>query len=150
MLGYKCGWRFSSSSSLAKQQVKNGDRIGSFGRILETRACFMFFSSSSLLHCGVEKEPFPLRRLQRFTKYFVYLISGFSVLCVCFPSAVESSKAQQVRPSGAIRRTSSLGTITGPYLTGHWPRDPHVHYPSCMKDKSTQVGPLPGSHGFTL
>ncbi|XP_046874990.1 glucocorticoid induced 1a isoform X2 [Hypomesus transpacificus] len=52
---------------------------------------------------------------------------------------VESSKAQQVRPSGAIRRTSSLGTITGPYLTGHWPRDPHVHYPSCMKDKSTQT-----------
>ncbi|XP_030003220.1 glucocorticoid induced 1a [Sphaeramia orbicularis] len=52
---------------------------------------------------------------------------------------VERTKSQQVRSSGAIRRTSSLGTITGPYLTGQWPRDPHVHYPSCMKDKSTQT-----------
>ncbi|XP_036421843.1 glucocorticoid induced 1a [Colossoma macropomum] len=52
---------------------------------------------------------------------------------------VERSKAQQVRSAGSIRRTSSLGAITGPYLTGQWPRDPHVHYPSCMKDKSTQT-----------
>ncbi|KAI4896070.1 hypothetical protein NFI96_034421, partial [Prochilodus magdalenae] len=55
----------------------------------------------------------------------------------CF--SVERSKAQQVRSAGTIRRTSSLGAITGPYLTGQWPRDPHVHYPSCMKDKSTQT-----------
>ncbi|XP_070778134.1 glucocorticoid induced 1a [Enoplosus armatus] len=54
-------------------------------------------------------------------------------------SKVERAKSQQVRSSGAIWRTSSLGTITGPYLTGQWPRDPHVHYPSCMKDKSTQT-----------
>ncbi|CAB1350891.1 unnamed protein product [Coregonus sp. 'balchen'] len=55
-------------------------------------------------------------------------------------NVVERSKPQQqVRNSGAIRRTSSLGTITGPYLTGHWPRDHHVHYPSFMKDKSTQT-----------
>ncbi|XP_030645214.1 glucocorticoid induced 1a [Chanos chanos] len=52
---------------------------------------------------------------------------------------VERSKSQQVRTAGTIRRTSSLGAITGPYLTGQWPRDPHVHYPSCMKDKSTQT-----------
>ncbi|KAM9340632.1 glucocorticoid induced 1a [Symphorus nematophorus] len=58
----------------------------------------------------------------------------------CSPlSKVEKTKSQQVRSSGAIWRTSSLGTITGPYLTGQWPRDPHVHYPSCMKDKSTQT-----------
>ncbi|XP_074542999.1 glucocorticoid induced 1a isoform X2 [Halichoeres trimaculatus] len=55
------------------------------------------------------------------------------------PSKVERTKSQQVRSSGAIWRTSSLGTITGPYLTGQWPRDLHVHYPSCMKDKSTQT-----------
>ncbi|CDQ75297.1 glucocorticoid-induced transcript 1 protein isoform X4 [Oncorhynchus mykiss] len=56
---------------------------------------------------------------------------------------VERSKPQQqVRNSGEIRRTSSLGTITGPYLTGQWPRDHHVHYPSCMKDKSTQIAKL--------
>ncbi|XP_064876460.1 glucocorticoid-induced transcript 1 protein-like isoform X4 [Oncorhynchus nerka] len=54
---------------------------------------------------------------------------------------VERSKPQQ-RNTGAIRRTSSLGTITGPYLTGQWPRDHHVHYPSCMKDKSTQIAKL--------
>ncbi|XP_077915421.1 glucocorticoid-induced transcript 1 protein isoform X2 [Halichoerus grypus] len=52
---------------------------------------------------------------------------------------VDRPKAQQVRNSSTIRRTSSLDTITGPYLTGQWPRDPHVHYPSCMKDKATQT-----------
>ncbi|XP_033855908.1 glucocorticoid-induced transcript 1 protein-like isoform X2 [Acipenser ruthenus] len=51
---------------------------------------------------------------------------------------VERSKSQQIRTSNTIRRTSSLDTITGPYLTGQWPRDPQVHYPSCMKDKATQ------------
>ncbi|XP_048464334.1 glucocorticoid induced 1a [Rhincodon typus] len=51
---------------------------------------------------------------------------------------VERSKSQQMRTSSTIRRTSSLDTITGPYLTGQWPRDPHVHYPSSMKDESTQ------------
>ncbi|XP_068431721.1 glucocorticoid induced 1a [Clinocottus analis] len=54
-------------------------------------------------------------------------------------SKVERTKSQPVRSSGTICRTSSLGTITGPYLTGQWPRDPHVPYPSCMKDKSTQT-----------
>ncbi|KAF4794270.1 Glucocorticoid-induced transcript 1 protein [Turdus rufiventris] len=52
---------------------------------------------------------------------------------------MDRPKSQQIRTSGTIRRTSSLDTITGPYLTGQWPRDPHVHYPSCMKDKSTQT-----------
>ncbi|XP_044026978.1 LOW QUALITY PROTEIN: glucocorticoid induced 1a [Siniperca chuatsi] len=54
-------------------------------------------------------------------------------------SKVERTKSQQVQSLGAIWRTSSLGTITGPYLTGQWPCDPHTHYPSCMKDKSTQT-----------
>ncbi|XP_047460750.1 glucocorticoid induced 1a isoform X2 [Mugil cephalus] len=54
-------------------------------------------------------------------------------------SKVERTKSQQVLSTGGIRRTSSLGTIAGPYLTGQWPHDPHVHYPSCMKDKSTQT-----------
>ncbi|KAF7252619.1 Glucocorticoid-induced transcript 1 protein [Varanus komodoensis] len=52
---------------------------------------------------------------------------------------VDRPKAQQIRTSSTIRRTSSLDTITGPYLTGQWPRDPHIHYPLCMKDKSTQT-----------
>uniref|UniRef100_A0A4W5N833 Glucocorticoid induced 1a n=1 Tax=Hucho hucho TaxID=62062 RepID=A0A4W5N833_9TELE len=50
----------------------------------------------------------------------------------------ERSKLQ-VRSSSAIRRTSSLDAIMGPYLTGQWPRDSHGPYPSCMKDKATQV-----------
>ncbi|XP_069504621.1 glucocorticoid-induced transcript 1 protein isoform X2 [Ambystoma mexicanum] len=52
---------------------------------------------------------------------------------------VEKPKSHKIRTSKAIRRTSSLDTITGPYLTGQWPRDPHLHDPSCMKDESTQT-----------
>ncbi|KAI1902460.1 hypothetical protein AGOR_G00045000 [Albula goreensis] len=48
-------------------------------------------------------------------------------------------KAQQVSGFGSIRRASSLGAITGPYLTGQWPRDPHLHDPSCSRDKATQT-----------
>ncbi|KAG7325857.1 hypothetical protein KOW79_010782 [Hemibagrus wyckioides] len=48
---------------------------------------------------------------------------------------VERAKGQQVW----IRRTSSLGAITVPYLTGQWPRDAYVLYPSRTKDKSTQT-----------
>ncbi|XP_069544125.1 glucocorticoid-induced transcript 1 protein-like isoform X3 [Brachyistius frenatus] len=54
------------------------------------------------------------------------------------PVARERSKLQ-VRSSSAIRRASSLDAITGPYLTGQWPRDSHGPYPSCMKDKATQT-----------
>uniref|UniRef100_A0A665UT24 Glucocorticoid induced 1 n=1 Tax=Echeneis naucrates TaxID=173247 RepID=A0A665UT24_ECHNA len=59
------------------------------------------------------------------------------------PVSRDASKANesklQVRSSSAIRRTSSLDAITGPYLTGQWPRDSHGPYPSCMKDKATQT-----------
>ncbi|XP_069067823.1 glucocorticoid-induced transcript 1 protein isoform X3 [Pleurodeles waltl] len=55
------------------------------------------------------------------------------------PVSKDKSKAHKIRTSKAIRRTSSLDTITGPYLTGQWPRDPHVLDPSCMKDESTQT-----------
>ncbi|XP_026155739.1 glucocorticoid induced 1a isoform X2 [Mastacembelus armatus] len=54
-------------------------------------------------------------------------------------SQAERRKSQQFHSSGAIQQTSSLGTIAGPYLTGKWPCDPHLHYSSCMKDKSTQT-----------
>nr|XP_045243538.1 glucocorticoid-induced transcript 1 protein isoform X6 [Macaca fascicularis] len=60
-------------------------------------------------------------------------------LCSTGDFYADRAKSQQVRTSSTIRRTSSLDTITGPYLTGQWPRDPHVHYPSCMKDKATQT-----------
>ncbi|XP_051819538.1 glucocorticoid-induced transcript 1 protein isoform X2 [Antechinus flavipes] len=48
-------------------------------------------------------------------------------------------QSQHVRTSSSIRRTSSLDAITGPYLTGQWPRDPHGPFPLCMKDKATQT-----------
>ncbi|XP_068179307.1 glucocorticoid-induced transcript 1 protein isoform X2 [Antennarius striatus] len=54
------------------------------------------------------------------------------------PVSRERSKLQ-VRNYSAMRRTSSLDAITGPYLTGQWPRDAHGPYPSCMKDKATQT-----------
>ncbi|XP_072269036.1 glucocorticoid-induced transcript 1 protein [Pyxicephalus adspersus] len=54
-------------------------------------------------------------------------------------SKADRSNSHHLRPSNAIRRTSSLDAITGTYLSGHWPRDHHVHYPSCMNDKATQT-----------
>ncbi|XP_029114032.1 protein FAM117B-like isoform X2 [Scleropages formosus] len=42
--------------------------------------------------------------------------------------------------STSIRRTSSLDTLTGPYLLGHWPRDCcHAYCAPCMRDKATQT-----------
>ncbi|CAH2282479.1 Hypothetical predicted protein [Pelobates cultripes] len=61
-------------------------------------------------------------------------------------SRVERSNSQHLRASHTIRRTSSLDTITGQYLTGHWPRDPHVLY-TCMNDKSTQTPSCWGEEG---
>lgn len=60
------------------------------------------------------------------------------------PLTAERAKLQ-VRSSSAIRRTSSLDAITGPYLTGQWPREAHGPYPSSMKDKATQVHAIQGS-----
>ncbi|XP_028836861.1 glucocorticoid-induced transcript 1 protein isoform X2 [Denticeps clupeoides] len=51
----------------------------------------------------------------------------------------ERSKLSSSRGSTAIRRTSSLDTVTGPYLTGQWPRDVLTPDPSCMRDKATQT-----------
>ncbi|XP_038626960.1 glucocorticoid-induced transcript 1 protein isoform X2 [Tachyglossus aculeatus] len=53
--------------------------------------------------------------------------------------AADRPRRQQAKSWHAVRRTSSLDAITGPYLTGHWPRDTHGHYPSCMTDKATQT-----------
>ncbi|KAK2849919.1 hypothetical protein Q7C36_008702 [Tachysurus vachellii] len=42
--------------------------------------------------------------------------------------------------SSSIRRTSSLDALTGPYLSGHWPRDAtHTPCVPCMRDKATQT-----------
>ncbi|XP_075067854.1 glucocorticoid-induced transcript 1 protein isoform X2 [Mixophyes fleayi] len=59
----------------------------------------------------------------------------------------DRSNSHHLRTSNTIRRTSSLDTITGSYLSGHWPRDPHVHHPSCMNDKATQTPSCWGEEG---
>uniref|UniRef100_A0A3P9AP10 Family with sequence similarity 117 member Ab n=1 Tax=Esox lucius TaxID=8010 RepID=A0A3P9AP10_ESOLU len=45
--------------------------------------------------------------------------------------------ARQVTPG--MRRTMSLDAIVGPYLQGHWPKEPEVQASLCRKDQSTQV-----------
>lgn len=80
--------------------------------------------------CGQEYMPHPVPSL---------LLTFF-----LFPHFTAERSKLQVRSSSAIRRTSSLDAITGPYLTGQWPRDTHGPYPSCMKDKATQVNSVQG------
>uniref|UniRef100_A0A8C6TTG2 Glucocorticoid induced 1 n=1 Tax=Neogobius melanostomus TaxID=47308 RepID=A0A8C6TTG2_9GOBI len=60
---------------------------------------------------------------------------------ICLPDSPVSKERSKLplRSCSVIRRTSSLDAITGPYLTGQWPRDPHGPYPSSMKDKATQT-----------
>ncbi|XP_020776524.1 glucocorticoid-induced transcript 1 protein-like isoform X2 [Boleophthalmus pectinirostris] len=60
---------------------------------------------------------------------------------ICPPDSPVSRERSKfpLRSCSAIWRTSSLDAITGPYLTGQWPRDSHGPYPSCMKDKATQT-----------
>ncbi|CAH1789271.1 unnamed protein product [Owenia fusiformis] len=57
---------------------------------------------------------------------------------------VERPKPVRLSPSGGIRRTGSLDTIAGPYLTGQWPRDRREvnvshSVPEQPADKSTQT-----------
>nr|XP_014343565.1 PREDICTED: protein FAM117B [Latimeria chalumnae] len=52
---------------------------------------------------------------------------------------VERSRHPSASPSNIIRRTSSLDTLTTPYLSGHWPRDNPGQCVPCMRDKSTQT-----------
>nr|XP_057917719.1 protein FAM117A-like [Doryrhamphus excisus] len=49
--------------------------------------------------------------------------------------AQRKSKPEQLSPG--MRRTMSLDAIIGPYLQGHWPKEPEGSL--CRKDKSTQT-----------
>ena len=59
---------------------------------------------------------------------------------------VEHPKPVRLSPSSTAKRTGSLDTIAGPYLTGHWPRcDVTVCNPLLAaqpQDKATQVSRL--------
>ncbi|XP_046902575.1 protein FAM117B [Hypomesus transpacificus] len=51
-----------------------------------------------------------------------------------------SSSSSSSSSTSCIRRTSSLDALTGPYLSGHWPRDAaHAPCGPFMRDKSTQT-----------
>uniref|UniRef100_A0A3B5QC82 Glucocorticoid-induced transcript 1 protein-like n=1 Tax=Xiphophorus maculatus TaxID=8083 RepID=A0A3B5QC82_XIPMA len=55
------------------------------------------------------------------------------------PFRLATGKPRLHQLSSGMRRTMSLDAIIGPYLQGHWPKEPEVHCgPSC-KDKSTQT-----------
>lgn len=49
----------------------------------------------------------------------------------------EKTKARQVTPG--MRRTLSLDAIVGPYLQGHWPKEPEGQAGLCRKNQSTQT-----------
>ncbi|KAM4716036.1 protein FAM117A-like [Anableps anableps] len=51
--------------------------------------------------------------------------------------SAEKPKLHQL--SSGMRRTMSLDAIIGPYLQGHWPKEPEVHCSLSCKDKSTQT-----------
>ncbi|KAL2084497.1 hypothetical protein ACEWY4_020015 [Coilia grayii] len=69
--------------------------------------------------------------------------------CVISTYRAERPVLQLVRGSTAIRRTSSLDTVTAsvtrPYLTGQWPRDSYTpDLTSWTRDKATQTSGLWG------
>ncbi|XP_041830826.1 protein FAM117A-like [Melanotaenia boesemani] len=50
-----------------------------------------------------------------------------------------AGKAKSHQLSSGMRRTMSLDAIIGPYLQGHWPKDPENQSSLSRKDKSTQT-----------
>nr|CAB3244226.1 protein FAM117B [Phallusia mammillata] len=60
------------------------------------------------------------------------------------PNSPSIKVSNRRSPSPSIRRTSSLDTIAGPYLTGQWPRDGGstvipTNHNQYMRDKTTQT-----------
>ncbi|XP_028287956.1 protein FAM117A-like [Parambassis ranga] len=50
-----------------------------------------------------------------------------------------AGKAKSHQLSSGMRRTMSLDAIIGPYLQGHWPKEPEAQSSLSRKDKSTQT-----------
>ncbi|XP_076615388.1 protein FAM117A-like [Chaetodon auriga] len=58
------------------------------------------------------------------------------------PSRRDGKPAGKTKPhqlSSGMRRTMSLDAIVGPYLQGHWPKEPEGPSSSSRRDKSTQT-----------
>lgn len=60
-----------------------------------------------------------------------------------FYSKAGKDKLHQL--SSGMRRTMSLDAIIGPYLQGHWPKEPDAQCSPPRKDKSTQVSSKRGN-----
>ncbi|KAJ7984439.1 hypothetical protein DPEC_G00354850 [Dallia pectoralis] len=51
----------------------------------------------------------------------------------------KSEKTNVGQVTAGMRRTMSLDAIVGPYLQGHWPKEPEVQTSLCRKDQCTQT-----------
>ncbi|XP_078135174.1 protein FAM117A-like isoform X2 [Sander vitreus] len=61
------------------------------------------------------------------------------------PNRRDGKSAGKPKPhqlSSGMRRTMSLDAIIGPYLQGHWPKEPESQSSLSCKDKSTQIAKL--------
>ncbi|XP_076853121.1 protein FAM117A [Brachyhypopomus gauderio] len=60
----------------------------------------------------------------------------------CKDAKTGESKTKARPPKPVLRRTLSLDTLVGPYLQGHWPKQPEGHAcvgVTCANDKATQT-----------
>ncbi|XP_030643408.1 protein FAM117B [Chanos chanos] len=102
-------------------------------------------SSSSLSSGGHRGKPLPpsLQWSPEHDRVSPERFSPSSPVCKerCkLPVSSSVSSAGGTSGSGYIHRTSSLDALTGPYLSGHWPRDGNLVPSSpCMWDKATQT-----------
>nr|XP_015214859.1 PREDICTED: protein FAM117B isoform X2 [Lepisosteus oculatus] len=69
------------------------------------------------------------------------MLRNYQILFIPLALSTERPRQPSASPSSNnnIRRTSSLDTLTAPYLSGHWPRDSHGQCAPCMRDKATQT-----------
>jgi len=47
--------------------------------------------------------------------------------------ALKAGKAKSHQLSSGMRRTMSLDAIIGPYLQGHWPKEPESQHPASQQ-----------------
>ncbi|XP_026074537.1 protein FAM117B-like [Carassius auratus] len=89
-------------------------------------------SPSSLWSCGHRSKPLQTPEHDRLSPE---RLSPSSPVCADKHRLPLAGSWCTTSNNGSIRRTSSLDTLTAPYLSGHWPRD--ANHAPC--DKSTQT-----------
>ena len=78
------------------------------------------------------------------------LLNGSVIACLLFCHLIfspilKAGKAKSYQLNSGMRRTMSLDAIIGPYLQGHWPKEPEGPSSLSRKDKSTQVSSRSGN-----